>query len=288
VSGPYDFRPLRSLCYRTDLCLASIDGIVRDRGSYFVIDTPSNPSFWWGNFIIFNEAPGPDAAKRGHDASWIDTFERELPGRPCTLIAWDRPDGELGDANAFVREDDDPRFALDESAILTATSVTRSSRHNDDVRVEPLRSETSWQEAGRVLVNAFRERRAGSVAELEDFVDRQLRRYRAMQERHLGQWYGAYLGGRLAATLGLVRVEGHATDAIGRFQLVGTDPEFARKGVCSTLVHDVARLGLEEQRLATLVMAADAGYHAARVYESVGFRPTERLFALMRHHARGD
>jgi hypothetical protein len=32
-------------------------------------------------------------------------------------------------------------------------------------------------------------------------------------------------------------------------------------------------------------MAADATYHAARVYESVGFKPTEKLMALLRHGA---
>ena len=72
------------------------------------------------------------------------------------------------------------------------------------------------------------------------------------------------------------------TGEVGRFQLVGTDPAFARQGVCSTMVHHVARWGLEDQKLGTLVMAADESYHAARVYESVGFKRTESLCALIR------
>ncbi len=282
-------RAPRSLCYRTDLFLASIDGVVRDvarpdgGGRYFVVETPTNKSFWWGNFLIFEDPPRARDLERGHDGSWLDTFERELPGRPCTLIAWDRPDGELGDAKALVPEG----FKLDESAILTATRVAKTPRHNDDVRVEPIFDEAGWQAAARVLVNAFSPRRSGSLAELEDFVERQLRRYRMIQDRKIGQWYGAWLGDRMAATLGLIRVDGYTTEPIGRFQLVGTDPAFGRQGVCSSLVYEVARRGLEEQGLTSLVMAADAEYHAAKVYESVGFERTETLLALMRHASRG-
>lgn len=73
---------------------------------------------------------------------------------------------------------------------------------------------------------------------------------------------------------------------LGRFQLVGTDPRFARRGVCSTLVHDASRWALTELGVDALVIAADAEYHAARVYESVGFRPTERLCALVKRAAK--
>ena len=33
-------------------------------------------------------------------------------------------------------------------------------------------------------------------------------------------------------------------------------------------------------KVETLVMVADEEYHAAKVYESVGFRPTEKLLGL--------
>ena len=51
------------------------------------------------------------------------------------------------------------------------------------------------------------------------------------------------------------------------------------------LVHAAARHALEEG-CSTLVMAADATYHAAKVYEAVGFRRTEHLMALLRKPAR--
>ena len=52
--------------------------------------------------------------------------------------------------------------------------------------------------------------------------------------------------------------------------------------MCTTLVHEAATGTLAAPGIATLVMAADATEHAAKIYESVGFRPTERLVALLR------
>lgn len=263
---------LRSVAIRTDLFLTAFDGEVLDRGRYVVLRTPSNPSYWWGNLLVYPEPP--DAASH---RVWLEDHARELPGITATLLSWDRPDGASGEVEPFLRDG----FAIDDGIVLTATArdLTSPPRRNGDVAVAPLATDAHWNEAARALTSAFAPRRSGSMDELRGFVVRQVARYRAMQSAGLGQWYGAFLGGELAGTLGLVRVG--ASD-LGRFQLVGTDPRFARLGVCSTLVHEVARRALEEQGFGTLVMAADAEFHAAKVYQSVGFRPTERLLSLLR------
>lgn len=263
---------LRSLSHRTDLFLTSFDGEVIDRGRYVVVRTPANPGYWWGNFLLYPEPPDADAHR-----TWLDDHARELPGIRAVLLSWDRPDGVLGEVAPFV----DDGFEIDEGTVLTATAsdVVAPPRRNEEVVVAPLSSDAHWDGAVRALTNAFAPRRSGTLDELRAFVVRQLARYRAMQSQGLGQWYGGFVRGEVAGTLGLVRVAG---STIGRFQLVGTDPRFGRSGVCSTLVYEVARDALEERGLTTLVMAADAEYHAAKVYESVGFRPTERLFSLLR------
>ncbi len=45
---------IRSLAYQTDLFFPRFDGEVVDRGDYTVIRTPSNPTFHWGNFLLFD------------------------------------------------------------------------------------------------------------------------------------------------------------------------------------------------------------------------------------------
>src|SRR5215207_5640682 len=79
---------------------------VTDRGEYVVIRTPANPTFWWGNFVLFRTgfAPGELAAR-------LDVFRSELPsaerrrdvpavGRRRRLGATARPDGELRESRS--------------------------------------------------------------------------------------------------------------------------------------------------------------------------------------------
>lgn len=270
---------LRSVAYRTDLFLAGFDGVVEEKERYIVVRTPSNPGFWWGNFVLYPDAPDARAAGRGHATSWLDDQEREFPGASANLMTWDRPDGHSGDVAPFAADG----FEVDESSILTATAATLHlpARWSADVEVAPLVTDAHWRDAVTALTNAFAPNGRGTPEEQRLFVERQLARYRSMQEQGLGHWFAAFVGGEVAGALGVVRV-----GELGRFQLVGTDPRFARRGVCSTLVHGAARFALDTMDVSTLVMAADATYHAARVYESVGFVQSERLIALLRRPPR--
>jgi hypothetical protein len=42
-----------SLGWRSDLVFARFDGEVVDRGNHLLVRTPGNPTFWWGNFLLF-------------------------------------------------------------------------------------------------------------------------------------------------------------------------------------------------------------------------------------------
>lgn len=106
---------------------------------------------------------------------------------------------------------------------------------------------------------------------------RELKRYRNMMNAGLGAWFGAFLNGRPVADLGIF------TDGdVGRYQSVGTHPDYRRRGLCGTLVYHAAQHAFQQWGVTTLVMVADPDYHAARIYESVGFRPTERQVGLER------
>jgi predicted GNAT family acetyltransferase len=70
---------------------------------------------------------------------------------------------------------------------------------------------------------------------------------------------------------------------VGRFQAVGTHPDHRRQGICATLVYETARRALATGRAVTLVMVADPDYHAARIYESVGFAAAEQQVGICWH-----
>jgi len=171
-------------------------------------------------------------------------------------------------------------FRLEQSAVLSARSVVQPPKLNTVCEVRPLLSDADWEERVELAlaVNAAEppEKREGEG--YRDFVTRKAEEYRRMVAAGLGQWFEAYLEGRLAATLGLFVWEG-----LGRFQSVETHPAYRRRGLCGTLVYRTARIGLREMGAQTLVMVADPGYVAIRIYASVGFRVSEPMWGLERY-----
>ena len=257
---------LTSLGYRTDLLFASFGGEVADRGDYLVIRTPLNPSYWWGNFLLFPNPPGA-----GDAARWTELFKREVGEPPAVnhvVFGWDAVDGETGE----VAEFSDRGFSLSREVVLSAREVVRPPKINDEAEVRPLTEDWEWEAALELGVMS-REAHFKESAH-RTFLARKFANYRAMSRAGLGGWHGAFLKGKLVADLGLF-FDGE----VGRFQSVKTHPDFRRRGLCGRLVYEVAWAALQE-RAETLVMIADEDYHAAKIYESVGFRPAERQVAL--------
>lgn len=94
--------------------------------------------------------------------------------------------------------------------------------------------------------------------------------YRKMSEAGMGSWFGVFIDGKLVGDLGIF-YEGN----VGRYQNVGTHPDHRRQGIYGTLVYQTGLLAFEEFGVEHLVMEADIDYHAARIYESVGFKRNE-------------
>ena len=65
-----------SLGWRTDLIFARFDGQVTDCGKHVRVRTPANPTFWWGNFLLFRHAPGAGDLER-----WMAMFDEEIASR---------------------------------------------------------------------------------------------------------------------------------------------------------------------------------------------------------------
>ena len=258
---------IRSLGYRTDLIFARFHGVVEERGDCVVVRTPSNPGYYWGNFLLFRDPPG-----EGAPAEWKRRFHQEIASRqPARHLAfgWDAPEGERGRVEPFLAEG----FILNENVVLTADTVSPPPRPNREVEVRPLASDADWAQAleNQVVCHAAEFR----LPEYRVFKTLQMDAYRRMAAAGLGAWFGAFLDGRLVADLG-VFVDG----PVARFQAVETHPDFRRRGICGTLVHESARHAQAALGAERLVMVADEHYHAGRIYQSLGFRPTERQLGI--------
>ena len=132
---------VKSLGYRTDLFFPSFDGEVLDRGHYTVIRTPTNPTYYWGNYLLF-DAP-PVAGDLEH---WSAIFAEEIGAPPVAnhfAFGWDDTAGAMGDVSAFV----EAGFEVDESVVLTTQCVRRPDKFNDDVEVRILSEDWEWDAA---------------------------------------------------------------------------------------------------------------------------------------------
>jgi ribosomal protein S18 acetylase RimI-like enzyme len=258
---------LQSLGYRTDLFFPRFDGEVMDRGDYIVIRTPSNPSFYWGNFLLFTAPPA-----EGDFDRWRALFAKEIGASPTVnhmAFGWDGTAGETGEIVPFL----EAGFTLEDSVVLTARAIVRPAKFNEEVVIRPLTEDWEWDVAleNKIACRPPEHEEAGWRV----YAAKQMARRRAMTCAGWGSWFGAFLDGRLIGNLGVF-----AHDRVGRFQSVCTHPDFRRLGVCGALVYEAAGYALANMGAEVLVMVADAHYHAARIYEGVGFLPVERQMGL--------
>jgi len=258
---------VKSLGYKTDLIFPGFDGDIIDRGDYLVILTPDNPTFHWGNFILFKNPP-----KNSDFLLWKNIFNREIASilkANHMAFGWDTSDGETGEVELFT----DDGFDFFKSIVLSTDDVNLPKKHNTEIVIRPISEDWEWQQAQSNQI-ACREQ-GHDIASYTQFKSDQMRRYRKMTKAGIGQWFGAFLENHLVADLGVFAINNTA-----RFQNVCTHPDFRRQGICGTLVYESSRYAFEKMDVKTLVMVADEDYHAARIYESVGFKPRERQVGL--------
>jgi ribosomal protein S18 acetylase RimI-like enzyme len=107
------------------------------------------------------------------------------------------------------------------------------------------------------------------------FRQRQMNRYRAMAQAGLGAWFGAFLGNQLVADLGIFH-----TNQLGRYQSVQTHPNYRRQGIARYLVSESGRYAFHHFGIETLVIVAEAGSQAQRLYQAAGFEMAERQIGI--------
>lgn len=258
---------IKSLGYRTDLIFPRFDGVVKERDNYLVIETPSNPHFHWGNYLLFREPPAPGALEE-----WRRLFKAEFGSNPeikHITFGWDGTDGQMGASAEFVNAG----FRTAEQIVLAANEVSRPKHFNIEVTVRPLTTDEDWIDATENQI-ACRDA-IYEYGPYKLFKESQMKRYRSMEAQGLGHWFGAFINDQLVGSLGIYRDQN-----IGRFQNVGTNPEFRRQGICGTMVYLASEHAFSKMGIETLVMVSDEDGDARRVYESVGFKPREKQSGL--------
>ncbi len=256
---------IKSLGFQTNLIFSRYSGSVSDKGSYTLVQTPSNPGYHWGNFIIFDRPP-----RMGDFKAWTELFDKEFTyyEEPHHYVfAWEG-DG-LGENQEFL----DANFESDSALVLTTENLNPPPFVNDKIQVRKIKTDAEWEAVIELQTLCADPKFFNDY--YREFKRRLMAEYRRMSEDGRGFWFGAFIDNNLVGDLGIFY-----KNNVARYQNVGTHPEHRRKGICGTLVYRTGLIALEEFCVQHLVMEADPEYHAARIYESVGFKRIETNHSL--------
>ncbi len=275
--NPAPLEPRLGLGWKTDLIFAHFDAQVIDRGHYLVVRTPHSPDFWWGNFVLFGDAP-----REGEAARWKAVFDAEIATRlpTCRHLTFG-----VDSTREVVLPSDFAALGLTLSVTTVLTQqrgqLCESTRPlGEAYSVRPLRLPEEAALAVQFQVEC--DQGENEMPGFRRFREHQMARYAAMQQAGLGHWFGIFAhadGTHLVAGCGLFR---DAQSSLARFQHVETHPQWRRRGLCTALVHAACRFGYEQMGVPRLVMLADPADVAIGIYESVGFERGPSTWQLER------
>jgi GNAT superfamily N-acetyltransferase len=260
-----DTMTVASLGYRTDLMVRRLAGsLIINRGDHLAIRTPDNPGFYWGNFLLYPRAPEP-----GELAQWVEAFRAEFPTAGHVALGIDTTDGRLDVAAEL------PGLGLtpDISTVLTTAAMHEPPHVNRDASYRLLTSGDDWEQAVSLRSAVYDD---APTPEHVDFVQRQLAEARVIMATGQARYYGAFVADRLVAQLGVVS-DG---SGIARYQNVETAADHRGQGLAGSLVYEAGRAALERLDIRELVIVADPGESAIRLYQAVGFTAAEHQIQL--------
>ncbi len=263
---------VHSLGWRTHLMFYS-DIAHPKQADYLTIRTPENPTHHWGNFLLFDKPPQPGDLTR-----WEAAFACEI-GPPETTahkaFGWDTTNDENDDSQAFI----DAGYSLNNEVVLAAQAkdLVRPVRFSETVEVRALKkTDAEWEAAlqNRIACkgDAFSDNEG-----YREFKKKQKARYRYMASVGRGNWYGAFLNGRLVGDCGLFWT---GDKTLARFQGVGVHPDFRRQGICGAMLWRIAHQAFAQTPNALLVIVADANSPPQAIYQSLGFQVVEKQMSL--------
>jgi len=251
---------VRSLGLTTELELARTRGEVIDRDDYLVVVTPEDPSYYFGNLLVL---PAPPQV--GEVAYWTRKFAHELGRDPAirhVALRWDGIAGDVGALDELVTAG----FRVEVTEVMVATAVAPAPT------ALPIRALTAAELAAAAELEY-------AIGDRHDESFRQFLLRRAAWKQRLvlegrAHVLGAFDGDQLVGSLGIVPLGAHA-----RYQDVQTAASHRKRGIASALPAAAAAYTPG----ARLVIIAEAGSNAARLYERAGFRTVERLAAACRY-----
>ncbi len=265
--------------------LARWSGILTDLGSYSVIQTPNNPGYYWGNFVLQEDAP-----KNGDLEGWQKQFAAAFPEAKHVLFGWDA--SELGHIEEFTTAG----FVLDHSSVLQLGELQNPAPTALELEIRPLKNDQEWQqlfELELLLREPQHELEAYKI-----YMLAKLKNYRSLTELSLGAWFGAFIkpplepvhkGLALFGKRNTAPTQAQLLGSLGiffssdlaRYQAVGVHPDYRRQGIASHLVWKAAQYA-QSKEAEHILIHADPDGPAIGLYQKLGFEVVGQQYALLK------
>jgi ribosomal protein S18 acetylase RimI-like enzyme len=276
---------VKSLGWKTELMLARWNGTLTDRGSYVVIQTPNNPGYYWGNFVLQEAAP-----QLGDLERWQKQFKAAFPSSSHMLFGWDAP--ELGQIEEFIAAG----FVLDHSSVLQLAELKTPLPTPLELEIRPLKNDQEWQQLFELEL-LLRDP-AHELEAYTRYMLAKLKNYRSLTELSLGAWFGAFApapleparkGLALFAPKNPTPPETQLLGGLGiffssdlaRYQAVGVHPDYRKQGIASHLVWKAAQYASSKAAEKIIIHAEPSG-PAIGLYQRLGFEVVEQQYALLK------
>jgi GNAT superfamily N-acetyltransferase len=246
--------------WATDLAVQRLAGaVVTEHGDHLVLQSPAQPTYHWGNCVLVLDDALVDDADR-----WAGVFAGAFPHARWVAIGLPRMPAALDAWTAHGLE-------VTEDESLTTTRLPQLRDVPAGYAVRPLASDDDWEQHVRREVA---ENLADGLFEPvghEAFVRDRTAARRALSDRGVATWVGAFHDGALVADLGIVLCE-RPGGLDARYQAVGTDPAHRRRGLAGHLL-GVAAVWAAERGATRWVIVTETTNPAGRLYRGVGFAP---------------
>ena len=252
---------MKNLGYLTDCIFLRQSGEVYWNDRFWVIRNQHNPTFWWGNFLLYPKAPSEADVKR-----WLLDF-KEVFGSEKGHVAFGWDSESIGATEAFK----ELGFEYEPMSVLARNDCPPCSDEigieTDEINFREISSDSDWNAVTALQYEVGIES-GHDPASYCEYNDRKFEQYRELSGRGVGSWFGAFDGEKLVADMGLY----WDMDAqIARFQSVETAVQYRRRGFCSQLIRFVMNESQRQVELKTWVIVASKGSIAESLYQKQGF-----------------
>lgn len=256
---------IRSLAVASDLMVMEGAAQIEDLGTHKIIRTPAEPTFWFGNFVLFDDCPDDPAPQ-------VAAFDAAFPKARHKVIMWDDPHMTEGKGHAALQE---LGFEIERCDVLTLTHPFVPNALPDGLILRRITTPEEWAQV-IALQTATGLEEGHDPASHPPYVAARFDTIRAQEDTTQSAWFGVFDGDLLVADMGIM------VDArVARYRSVETRASHRGKGICPALVVAVGEWALSHHSKATPVIVAEADSTAGRIYRRCGFAQTETTLSAV-------